>query len=573
MALLYHKNTIFLQFLHFFTIIYKKYGIIIEENKIGGVFMKKIVILIQNNALFFTYKQNHNIREDLMNTNIISDSELVFSDDYITENKKLVQPFIQELCEMNSIDTVIFQNNTLALFLIEFFETIKIRTIKIKKQENVRYELCEKLVKLKHLKELDCHSIPNFMLELLDKERIKVTTHSEIFYVSPFMLQNKLTDYSKMFYQKKIKISSKLTEEEKTDFQSFLKINKYLKVITLEEFLRTDLEFLLENLKLYHFKNVYIEILSNITKQEDFLYLKQLNKNYKKYKIEIGLVYTEEYIKENLMKQIFINTLRLCSIVLVLFLIGVVGFVALENYTSLQEVSTIQENVKKKMDQTEEIELPEEKKEDELLIKNKYIASLLSINPDVVGYLKVNNTNIDYPVVVSKDNMYYLKKNLYQEDDKNGWIFMDFRNSDKFLNDNTIIYGHNMYYSGIMFGTLHRALNSSWYNNEENLKISFDTMYESMNWQIYSIYTIPKTSDYLKVTFHTKEEKEEYINMTKNRSIKNFNIEVTEEDKLLTLSTCTGENDRLVIHAKLIKNTVPSEEDSLDNVPPQDLKE
>lgn len=116
-----------------------------------------------------------------------------------------------------------------------------------------------------------------------------------------------------------------------------------------------------------------------------------------------------------------------------------------------------------------------------------------------------------------------------------------------------------MYYSGIMFGTLHRVLNSSWYNNEENLKIVFDTMYESMTWQIYSIYTIPKTSDYLKVSFDEEEEKEKYISMTKNRSIKNFNIEVSKEDKLLTLSTCTGENDRLVVHAKLIKNTAPLE--------------
>jgi len=521
--------------------------------------VKKIVILLQNDALYFTYKQNHTIREDLMNTNIISDSELVFSDDYIKENKKLFIPFIEELCEMNTIDTFVFQNNNLAIFLTTFLTNCKIRKIRIKKQENLRYELCEKLLDLKYLKEIDCYGIQNFMLELLDKNHIRVTTHSEIFYISPFMLQNELTDYSKMFYKKKIKIYKSFTEEDKIDFQSFIKINKYLRVITLEQLLRADLEFLLETLKLYRMKNIYIEIMANITNQEDFLYLKNLNKMYKKHKLEIGLVYSEEYIEENLMKQVAINTIRLCSLVLVLFLIGVVGLVAIENYSSLKEVSTIKEKIKNTIDNTEEIELPEDKKDDELIIKNKYIASLLSINQDIVGYLKVNNTNIDYPVVLSNDNMYYLKHNLYKEEDKNGWIYMDFRNSDKFLNDNTIIYGHNMYYSGIMFGTLHRVLNSSWYNNEENLKIVFDTMYESMTWQIYSIYTIPKTSDYLKVSFDEEEEKEKYISMTKNRSIKNFNIEVSKEDKLLTLSTCTGENDRLVVHAKLIKNTAPLE--------------
>ena len=76
-----------------------------------------------------------------------------------------------------------------------------------------------------------------------------------------------------------------------------------------------------------------------------------------------------------------------------------------------------------------------------------------------------------------------------------------------------------------------------------------------MFWQIYSIYTIPKTSDYLRVSFKSDEDKMNYITMTKNRSITDFGIEVTSNDTLLTLSTCTGDNERLVVHAKLQKNT------------------
>ena len=165
--------------------------------------MKKIIIFIQNNALLFTYKQNQIVREDLMNTNIISDSELVFSDDYIKENQNLFVPFLQELCEINFIDTVIFQSNSLALLLVDYFKNIPIRTIKIKRQENTTYELCEKMISLKSLKEFDCYSIPNYFLEMLDKHHIKVTTHSEIFSISSFMVQNQLDHYSKMFYQKK----------------------------------------------------------------------------------------------------------------------------------------------------------------------------------------------------------------------------------------------------------------------------------------------------------------------------------------------------------------------------------
>ena len=130
-----------------------------------------------------------------------------------------------------------------------------------------------------------------------------------------------------------------------------------------------------------------------------------------------------------------------------------------------------------------------------------------------------------------------------------------------------------MYYSGVMFGTLHKVLYSNWYNNEDNLTIEFDTMYESMKWRIFSIYTIQKTSDYLQVSFETPEDKLAYIKMEKNRSIKNFNVEVTENDYLLTLSTCTGDNDRLVVHAKLIQEEQNNEEQEQAKQPEQEEQE
>lgn len=515
--------------------------------------MKKILIHIQNHSLIFSYQHKQTIREDFMNTNIISDSELVFTDDYLTTNKKIVLPFFKELALMNKIDTLVFQNVELAFFLIDFFKNFSIQTIKIKKQEAVSYSFCEKLVTLKNVKVLDCFTVANFILDFLDNHGIQVITHSEVLSLSLFMHQNHLQDYSAMYYKKKLELYQKFTSDDRDDFISLLKINHYLKIVEFYYFDREDLEFLLENLKNYRLKNILIRIHYNIKENEDILYLKGLNKKYKKNKLMIELVYSKKYLEDNLMKQVCLNTLKLCGFLIFFCILGTVGYIFVQNYYAMQEVSSIQEDVASVIEKSESdnADLPETNEEG-LTIKNKYIASLLTINPDIVGYLKVNNTNIDYPVVASNDNKYYLKKNLYQQDDINGWIFMDFRNSDKHLNDNTIIYGHNMYYSGVMFGTLHRALNSSWYTNPENLVITFDTMYESMKWQIYSIYTIPKTSDYLKVAFDNDQDKQAYIDMTKNRSIHDFQVEVTPEDYLLTLSTCTGDNERLVIHAKKI---------------------
>lgn len=534
--------------------------------------LKKIIILIQNSTLYFFYRKQGPIREDLMNTNIISDSELVFTEDYILENQKLVTPFLEELCEMNKINTITFQNNDLADFLVFLFNKVKIYKIKIKKQENLTYSVCEKLLKIKSLKELECFSIPEYLLEMLDNKGIKVQTKNEIFYISPFMAKNNLKNYSKIYYTKKVTFYDNLTDEDEEDFKTFLKINRYLKVITLMRYDKETIDFIFTSLLDNHFKNIYIELHDNITNEEDYLFLKQMNKKYKKNNFKIGLYYSKEYLEDNLMKQIILNTLKLCGFIIILFIVGMIGYVSLDNYYAMKDVAKINEHVKEQMGK-EEVTIPEDKKEEGLVIKNKYIASLLTINKDVIGYLKVKNTNIDYPVVTSNDNKYYLNHNLYNEEDKNGWVYMDFRNSDKYLNDNTIIYGHNMYYSGVMFGTLHRTLNGNWYNNEDNLNITFDTMYASMNWKIYSIYTTPKTNDYLKVSFDTKEEKEQYINMTKERSIKNFDTPVTAENKILTLSTCTGDNERLVIHAVLEENTEEQDSSSLDNVSLLDSEE
>ena len=72
--------------------------------------MKKILITIENNILYFSYKKNEKINIDLLNTNIISDSEIIFSEDYINENKALVIPFLKELVLINNIDTLTFEN-------------------------------------------------------------------------------------------------------------------------------------------------------------------------------------------------------------------------------------------------------------------------------------------------------------------------------------------------------------------------------------------------------------------------------------------------------------------------------
>lgn len=112
-----------------------------------------------------------------------------------------------------------------------------------------------------------------------------------------------------------------------------------------------------------------------------------------------------------------------------------------------------------------------------------------------------------------------------------------------------------MYYSGVMFGTLHKTANKNWYTNPENQIITYNTLYENMKFRIFSIYRVPKTNDYLKVFFNNDEDFLEFVDMITTRSIYNFNVPVGPTAKILTLSTCSNNGTkRLVIHAVLIED-------------------
>ena len=143
--------------------------------------------------------------------------------------------------------------------------------------------------------------------------------------------------------------------------------------------------------------------------------------------------------------------------------------------------------------------------------------------------------------------------NINKEKNANGWIFLDFRNDAMNLDKNNIIYGHNMYYSGVMFGTLYKTYNKNWYTNPDNQMITYNTLYEDMEFQIFSIYKVPDTNDYLKVYFDGDNDFLEFIDMITERSIYDFNVPVNADDKIITLSTCSDNGTkRLVIHAVLI---------------------
>ena len=179
--------------------------------------------------------------------------------------------------------------------------------------------------------------------------------------------------------------------------------------------------------------------------------------------------------------------------------------------------------------------------------------ALKKTNPDTVGYIKVNNTNIDYVVVQTKDNNYYLNHNFNKEKNKAGWIFLDYRNKLDGSDKNIIIYGHNMK-DGSMFETLSNVLQKWWYEDSDNYVLTFTTSEETIKYQVFSTYDIKPEDYYIETNFKNDNEYIKFLKTLKSRSNHNYNTEVDKDDTILTLSSCLGSGEkRVVLHAKKVK--------------------
>ena len=179
---------------------------------------------------------------------------------------------------------------------------------------------------------------------------------------------------------------------------------------------------------------------------------------------------------------------------------------------------------------------------------------LKAINNETVGWVQVNGTNINYPFVQTSDNKYYLTHSFNKSYNSAGWVFMDYRNNIQDLSKNTILYAHGRL-DNTMFGSLKNILKSNWYKNKNNYIIKISTEYQNSLWQVFSVYHIPTTNDYIQTKFTNDEEFKEFADMLQARSAYDFNTTVSGSDKILTLSTCLNEQEKVVMHAKLIKFT------------------
>lgn len=157
-------------------------------------------------------------------------------------------------------------------------------------------------------------------------------------------------------------------------------------------------------------------------------------------------------------------------------------------------------------------------------------------NEDIVGWLYLEDSPINYPVVQSNDNDYYLRRLVNGEYNIAGSLFMDYRNDSNLEDDNTIIYGHNMK-NNTMFGSLQEYKSQDYYDNHKVMY--YFTPEKNYIIELFTGYTISVESDIYDLSVIDSSKLEELISKSDFES----NTKVTEEDKIITLSTCAYEYD------------------------------
>ena len=515
-----------------------------------------------------------NLDKTLLNTNIISNEKLLFSLDYIKKNQKLVSSFLKEIVLEKKTSTILCNDMSVISTVGYVFKNTPIIKVLMNTNDNFTYDAYDAIKSINTLKEVECNSIPTYLIELFDKENIKVVSKQEVLFSSQFMANNDLNNYSSIFYAKSIKLMCPIVTNDYNDLTTFFKINKYLKTIELYRYLTTDLLTLIDLLKSMRVKNITIAIHDNITDKDIIERLKVIKKENKKYKINITLFYSNEYIESNYIKQLIATTIKSCAVIIISLSLLAFSFVFYNNKKSEENATSIKNDITEYLDDKisnipEEEPTPEIKDNNQNENKtpeepsipnddttpkdnrNPIIVALKELNDETVGWLNVPGTNIDYPVVKAKDNAYYLRHNFKKEKDYNGWVFMNYLNSAEMLDKNTIIFAHNRYYSNIMFGTLNKVGKKTWYQNIKDNLITYSDINKEMKWEVFAAYTVPVTDDYLETNVSTDEDFNKFIKMIRSRSVISSDLEIKSTDKILTLSTCADINTRFVVHAVL----------------------
>ncbi len=536
------------------------------------------VLTILNNTLVFNYRTLLDDETVFINKNNYYKDSLYYELKYFKKHIKS----IVGLLKINQINVIKILRLVTFKYPIEIIKKLHIETVVLEFNSTLSLSDYGAFLDCSSIKKIYCYYMPKSINNNFKNHGCEVYMSSNINISDRFVMMEEAIDYDTLYYKKVIKVMEEYPGII-DDLKEFLKINYNLKAIHIYAYSKSLIEAIVNLVKNDESKNIIVYLHQGYDKGDfivsNFEWLKEISNSCKEsYTCEFRIIYANSFLKNNLFKQLTFNNLKMATILCIY--VCVVSLIIVKSYDYIEQINVEQMRNKIMSDASNSVDTKEppleelgdeEIVEPEVLdndtedasklteqeINDRYtftpsISSLKKINKEVQGYLIVRNTKISYPVVQHSDNNYYLKHDIYKRKTSIGSLFFDYRNNVKKFDDNTIIYGHSML-NGTMFGTLRKVQNSTFRKDEENLIVSLTTSKGTFKFKIFSVYKVDYTTDYLKVKFNSKKEKEKFIKLITKRSTFKSDTKVGVNDKILTLSTCTGGNNRrLVVHAVLM---------------------
>ncbi len=191
------------------------------------------------------------------------------------------------------------------------------------------------------------------------------------------------------------------------------------------------------------------------------------------------------------------------------------------------------------------------------ILKDIDLEALREVNPDVVGWITVPESQINYPLMQGTDNEFYLKHTWEKTPNASGSIFIEHQNSPDLTDFNTIVYGHNMN-NGLMFGSLSSFANSHYRTLRPYVYLVTDQ--GVYRYEVFSFYRAAVDGFTYNLSFQQDSTKIEFLMESKRSSLEETGVVPEPTDRILTLSTCAGGgySHRWVVHARLKMVSVPA---------------
>ena len=262
--------------------------------------------------------------------------------------------------------------------------------------------------------------------------------------------------------------------------------------------------------------------------------------------------------KKRKKRKLKLDARQIVMAICALVAIGSLSYFAFYNYQASHSSEQVENlNEVKKKDKPFYLATVRLDNEDTPDILEEY-QDLIQLNKKLVGWIKIEGTKVDYPVLQTTNNDYYLNHNFDQEEDRNGSIFMDKDCAIWPRSQNLILYGHNMK-SGKMFGSLKNYKDQSF--QKKHPTIHFDTIYEKGKYEVMYVFSevVHEEAEvafkyYQFISANSEVEYNSYMNDMAAMSLYDTGVTSEYGDALITLSTCdyTAGAERFVIVAKRV---------------------